>query len=65
MNIIYDILYEIWHVYMDVSLFMLFGFFVAAMLHVFFKPDRIKNYLGKGRVKPVFLSALFGIPIPL
>ncbi|WP_394699449.1 SO_0444 family Cu/Zn efflux transporter [uncultured Desulfobacter sp.] len=60
-----QIFFEIWHVYLDVSVFMLFGFFVAALLHVFFKADKIKNYLGKGRVKPVLLSALVGIPIPL
>lgn len=65
MTLIQDILSEIWHVYLDVSVFMLFGFLVAALLYVFFKADRIKQYLGSGRIKPVFLSALFGIPIPL
>jgi len=44
---------------------MLFGFFIASILHVFFKPDKIKKYLGTGKIKPVILSALFGIPIPL
>lgn len=63
--LIRDILAEVWHVYMDVSVFMLFGFLVAALLYVFFKADRVKQYLGTGRVKPVLLSALFGIPIPL
>ncbi|THB79652.1 MAG: hypothetical protein D3926_10295 [Desulfobacteraceae bacterium] len=65
MTLVYDILEEVWHVYLDVSLFMLFGFLVAALLYVFFKADKIRQYLGKGRVRPVFLSALFGIPIPL
>ena len=65
MTTIKDIIFEIWHVYLDVSVFMLFGFLMAALLYVFFKADRIKKYLGKGRVKPVLLSALFGIPIPL
>ena len=60
-----NIILEIWHVYLDVSVFMLFGFLMAALLYVFFKTDRIKKYLGKGRVKPVLLAALFGIPIPL
>ena len=31
----------------------------------FFKADKIKQYLGTGKVRPVILSALFGIPIPL
>ena len=65
MATIKNIILEIWHVYLDVSVFMLLGFLVAALLYVFFKADRIKKYLGKGRVKPVLLAALFGIPIPL
>jgi len=44
---------------------MLFGFFIAGLLHVFFKSDKIGLYLGNGKVRPVFLSALMGIPIPL
>nr|WP_321403571.1 SO_0444 family Cu/Zn efflux transporter [uncultured Desulfobacter sp.] len=65
MTTIKNIVFEIWHVYLDVSVFMLFGFLVAALLYVFFKADRIKRYLGQGRVKPVLRAALFGIPIPL
>lgn len=65
MNIIYEILKESWLLYLDVAIYMLFGFFVAGILYVFFKADQIKKYLGTGKVKPVFLSALFGIPIPL
>ena len=65
MTTIKNIIFEIWHVYLDVSVFMLFGFLVAALLYVFFKADRIKKYLGQGRVKPVLRAALFGIPIPL
>ena len=65
MTTIKNIILEVWYVYLDVSVFMLFGFLMAALLYVFFKADKIKKYLGKGRVKPVLLSALFGIPIPL
>lgn len=64
-DLIFNIFKEAWHIYLDVSIFMLFGFFVAALLYIFFKADKIKKYLGTGKVKPVFLSALFGIPIPL
>jgi len=65
MTILYEIFKESWHIYLDVAIFMLFGFFVAGILYVFFKPDKIKQYLGTGKVRPVILSALFGIPIPL
>lgn len=65
MNMVYEILKESWHIYLDVSGYMLFGFLMAGILYVFFKADKIKRYLGNGKIKPVFLSALFGIPIPL
>ena len=65
MDMLVNIIKEVWHVYLDVSIFMLFGFFVAALLYVFFTTDKIKKYFGTGKIKPVFLSALFGIPIPL
>ena len=65
MSIIYEILKESWHIYLDVAIYMLFGFFVAGILYVFFKAEKIKKHLGTGKIKPVILSALFGIPIPL
>lgn len=65
MEILSNIMKESWHIYLDVSVYMLFGFFIAGILFVFFKADRIKQYLGTGKIKPVILSALFGIPIPL
>lgn len=65
MNIVYEILKESWFIFLDVSVYMLFGFFVAGLLSVFFKAEKVRQYLGTGRVKPVFLAALVGIPIPL
>jgi len=63
--IIYQILLESWNIYLDVAIYMLFGFFIAGILYVFFKAGKIKEYLGTGKIRPVILSALFGIPIPL
>jgi len=65
MTMLYEILKETWQIYLDVAVYMLFGFFMAGVLYVFFKPDKIKKYLGTGKIRPVILSALFGIPIPL
>ena len=65
MTTLYEILKETWQIYLDVAVYMLFGFFMAGVLYVFFKPDKIKKYLGTGKIRPVILSALFGIPIPL
>ncbi|NOX32160.1 MAG: permease [Deltaproteobacteria bacterium] len=65
MAIIYEILKASWQIYLDSAIYMLFGFFVAGILYVFFKADKIKQYLGTGKIKSVILAALFGIPIPL
>lgn len=59
------ILNQTWLLYLDVALYMLLGFLAAGLLSAFFKADQIKKYLGTGKIKPVILSALFGIPIPL
>lgn len=65
MRMIYQIAGEISDVYLDVAVYMLFGFFVAGILYVFFKADQVKKYLGVGRIRPVIYSSLFGIPLPL
>ena len=65
MDHLLNILKEAWHIYVDVSIFMLFGFLVAALLYIFFTAEKIRKYFGTGKIKPVFLSALFGIPFPL
>jgi len=60
-----EILILSWQLFLDVAIFMLFGFLIAGLLHVFFKADQIRKYLGTGKIKPVVLAALFGIPLPL
>ncbi len=65
MNIVYKVLNASWDIYLDVAAYMLFGFLIAGIIYVFFRADKIRKYLGTGRIKPVILSALFGIPIPL
>jgi uncharacterized protein len=65
MNIFFEMLYASWDILLKSSIYMLFGFFVAGILYVFIKPEKINRYLGKGKIRPVFLSALAGIPLPL
>lgn len=60
-----EILAASWHVFRESAIYMLFGFFFAGVLYVFIKPETIGRYLGKGKIRSVFLSALAGIPIPL
>ena len=65
MNIIISILSASWQFFYESAVYMLFGFFIAGILYVFIKPETVGRYLGKGRVRPVLLAALAGIPIPL
>ena len=65
MDVVYEVAGEVAGIYLDVSLYMLFGFFAAGILYVFFKADKVKKYLGTGKIRPVIYSALFGIPLPL
>jgi uncharacterized membrane protein YraQ (UPF0718 family) len=65
MEIIYEIFAASWSFYLEASVYMLFGFLAAGVLHVLFKPETISKYLGRGKYRSVVLSALAGIPIPL
>ncbi len=65
MNAVLEILAASWYIFHESAVYMLLGFFVAGLLYVFIKPEKIVSYLGAGIVGPVFLSALAGIPLPL
>ena len=64
MQIIYGLLKEIWHTFNEASLYILFGVFIAGIIHAFVDKDKIVKYLGGG-FKSVLIAALFGIPLPL
>jgi uncharacterized membrane protein YraQ (UPF0718 family) len=54
-----------WWVFLESSAYMLFGFFIAGLLYLFLKPEKVARYFGGRGVRPVVLAALAGIPIPL
>ena len=65
MNILMEILAASWKVFHESAIYMLFGFFVSGVAYVLIKPEKVSHYLGRGKIRPVFLSAIAGIPIPL
>ncbi|MFC1817377.1 permease, partial [Thermodesulfobacteriota bacterium] len=65
MQIIIGILTASWNIFQQSAIYMLLGFFIAGILYVFVKAETISQYLGKGKVRSVFLSAAIGIPLPL
>lgn len=49
----------------EVSVYLLFGFLVAGILHVLFPDSIIKKHLGKNSFGSVVKATLFGIPLPI
>jgi len=49
----------------EMSVYILFGFLIAGILHVTIKKDRIKKWLGKKNFKSVLYASLLGVPLPL
>jgi len=65
MSVLTGLLAEIWNTFSEAAPYILFGTFMAGLIHIFFDKDKIARHLGKPGFKSVFLAALFGIPLPL
>ncbi len=58
-------LYSILQILNEMSPYILLGFFIAGLLHVFVEPSMMARHLAGNGFKPVLKSALLGIPLPL
>ncbi len=65
MNVLIDTLKEILFFYNEISVYLLFGFIVAGLLHILFPESIVRRHLGKDSFGSVLKSTLFGIPLPL
>lgn len=65
MDMLAGLFKEIWHTFSEAAPYILFGTFVAGLIHIFFDREKIIRHLGKPGFRSVFLAALFGIPLPL
>src|SRR6056297_3784386 len=50
---------------MDMAPYLLLGFIIAGVLHVFFPQDKVIKVMGKRNILSVFNGSLIGIPLPL
>ena len=64
-TLVLGLLKEIISIFNEASPYLLFGFLIAGFLHIYLQPDFIAKHLGQGKIKPVLLAALFGVPLPL
>ena len=65
MNFLYRYFNELVDLVVEMAPWLLFGFLIAGVLHVFFPDGKINRLLGKSNVKSVIRAALIGIPLPL
>lgn len=56
---------ETWGVFLDASLFILFGFLIATAIHYWVSPARVYQLLGRNKVTAILLASVAGIPLPL
>lgn len=61
----YDILNEAASLFNEMAIYLLFGFFVAGIIHIFLNTQVISKHLGKANFMSVLKASLFGIPLPL
>ena len=65
MNVLLNILKEVWVLTKEMSPYLLLGFLLAGLMHEFLPSTLYTNHLGKNNFRSVFLSAMFGVPLPL
>ncbi|MBN1765594.1 MAG: SO_0444 family Cu/Zn efflux transporter [Sedimentisphaerales bacterium] len=65
MEILWNILVNIWHILLELSPWLLLGMLIAGGLHVLLPEGFIKRHLGSGRFASVFKAVAVGVPMPL
>ncbi len=65
MDILLQIGIEVVRVFNESAIYILFGFFIAGILHSLFTTELITRYLGGRSIRSVILASLAGIPLPL
>lgn len=65
MDIIRGVAWASLNLFHDMSPYLLFGFVIAGVLHVFVSLDAIARHLGKTSIASVMKAVILGIPLPL
>ncbi len=65
MELINEILQAIWQMFLEMSPFLLLGFFIAGILHVLMPKSMIAKQIGEKSVWSTIKATLLGVPIPL
>lgn len=65
MELLLNILNEIWLVTVAMAPYLLFGFLMAGVLSVLISPDYVRRHLGGGGWVQSVKAALLGVPLPI
>lgn len=65
MEYLYNIVSEIFFMFMEMSPYLLLGFLLAGLMHEFVPADIYAKYLSGNNMRSVIYAALLGIPLPL
>ncbi|MBN1974996.1 MAG: SO_0444 family Cu/Zn efflux transporter [Sedimentisphaerales bacterium] len=65
MGFVKTIITEFWNTTSDMSVYLLFGFFVAGIISIFISQQVVERHLGGRGIWPVLKASLFGVPLPL
>ncbi|MCJ7728939.1 MAG: permease, partial [Sedimentisphaerales bacterium] len=60
-----SIAFGFWDTAMEMSPYLLFGFFMAGVLSVLVSQRLVEKHLGGSGIWPVVKASLFGVPLPL
>ncbi|MEL4305985.1 SO_0444 family Cu/Zn efflux transporter [Methanococcoides sp. LMO-2] len=62
-----DIMLESWDIFAEAAPYLLLGFGIAGLLHVFVPDDKVMQYLGSsaGKFRSVINASFLGVPLPL
>ena len=65
MEFVIDFFKEVVFFFNEISIYLIFGFLMAGILHIVFPESIVRKHLGNSSLGSVVKSTLFGIPLPL
>jgi uncharacterized membrane protein YraQ (UPF0718 family) len=65
LDAIVGILRDAWVVVVESTPFIVLGLIVAGLLRTFLDPALVARQLGRGRLRPVVMASVLGVPLPL
>ena len=64
MDLILRYFNELVYLLLEMAPWLMLGFLIAGVLHVYMPRDSIRKNMGKRNIKSVIYAALLGIPLP-